>query len=275
MTLNEIMEKGVKDIEAELERQGFHCEVTKGKTRYWIKEGSRYALAIARSKGQEYLIIIEDVVMAWLGEHKKHGKYPSISIKTRRDGAVPVVFAENKPLHRCYVVNKGPDTQMDHINHNTYFVSRDNLRVCTSEENNMNRSNAVIRKNIIKKNARGYYLKKEYIVPGTNADVCKQKLQAIGMEVSIKGSGERVTLKVKSPYFPDQGGCYHVLRDVEDVVRGQFAYHLENDFSDTLNLLIFHHVLGIITEKQMYEMNREYIKSICEKSNPCFFHYIR
>lgn len=69
-----------------------------------------------------------------------HKGIPSQSIRAiGHDTLVPYKKGPLKKMHRIILGVLDPDIKVDHVNHNTLDNRKDNLRLCTQEENNRNR----------------------------------------------------------------------------------------------------------------------------------------
>ena len=93
---------------------------------------------IVLTQGQYALV--DDADYDWLNQYKwcavnMKGNFYAVRMSPRRNGK------QNKILmHRQILgLEEGDKRQGDHINHNTLDNRRDNIRICTQQENHMNR----------------------------------------------------------------------------------------------------------------------------------------
>lgn len=238
-------------LRKELMNRGYVETKTRGRCRYYVKDGERYAVAIAIYKGSEvFPHIVENDVFRDLG-------YPSIwmSKKNEKKMLVPCIQAGEKkhpPIHNLILpVQDGLD--VDHINHSRYFCVESNLRYCTEDANAKNSASAVV----MRDNEWGYQFQLRL---QSNARYTIPELKNHGFRI-IEDSG--TWFAVKSPDFQSKVDCYLAYRDSARVLyQGTgmegFVYDIENDFSETFNLLLDHYIFHRITEVEMYQMNLDY-----------------
>lgn len=68
------------------------------------------------------------------------------------------------------------------------------------------------------------------------------------------------------------------MRDTNELLYGDYAYKMENDFNHEygIDLIISCYCFGVITEEEMYDLNREYWKEHWRKAGmPDVFAYAR
>lgn len=227
---------------------------TRGKCKYYVKAGEKYAVAIAVREGTEFEfpIIVENTVFANIG-------YPSIYVddKTGKGMLVPCVQRGYgyKRIHNLICpVQTG--MCVDHINHNRFFCAKSNLRYSTSLENSMNsqrRCEIYVYTDISKYT---YALK----VDAYEIDKITW-LMGNGFEKTKKTS-RKVTL-VSNAIYDSKADCYLAYRDTAKVLyqgtgMERFVYDIENDFSETFNLLLDHYIFHDITKDEMRQMNLAY-----------------
>ena len=220
---------------------------TRGKCKYYVKAGEKYAVAIAIYKDDEFEIIVENDVFRELG-------YPSIWISKKNSKmfvpCIQVGSGRHMHIHNLLLQD---EWCVDHINHNRFFCVTSNVRSCNSEANAMNSARAVG----IKESNWGYWFrltlqtKARYAVPKLMKDGFK-KIEDIG-----------TWCVVESPVFQSKVDCYLRYRDyARELYKGtgmeDFVYDIENDFSETIDLLISHYILGDITEEEMHKKNLDF-----------------
>ena len=123
--------------------------------------------------------------------------------------------------------------QIDHINHNQSCCIKENLRPCNNKQNTINRQDRC-----------GVW---EY---GDEEEIYYYAYDLV-MDGCIK---KRYDSKVD---------CFLGYRDTARVLyKGtgfeEFVYDIENDFSETFNLLLDHYIFHDITENEMLQMNLAY-----------------
>ena len=77
-----------------------------------------------------------------------------------------------------------------------------------------------------------------------------------------KKTSRKVTL-VSNAIYDSKADCYLAYRDTAKVLyqgtgMERFVYDIENDFSETFNLLLDHYIFHDITENEMLQMNLAY-----------------
>ena len=221
---------------------------TRGKCKYYVKDGEKYAVAIAVYKEIEYPLIVENDVFRELG-------YPSIWVcKKNEKMFVPSIQSGigcKKRIHNLILpVKEGMD--VDHINHCRSFCTESNLRYCTPEANGWNSARAVRMRNSV----RGYRFK---LLLQSNVRHAIPELKKHGFSIMDTGTW----FSVESPDFLSKVDCYLAYRDSAKVLyqgtgMERFVYDIRNDFSETFNLLLDHYIFHDITENKMLQMNLDY-----------------
>lgn len=248
-------------LKDELKCRGYDEISTQGKCKYYVKGGEKYAVAIAVRKGVEYPLIVENDVFKKLW-------YPSIFLddKTRKGMLVPCIqlgVGHYERIHNLILPVQW-DKHVDHINHCRFFCIKDNLRYCAPSENSMNSYKAVK----IHNDEGGYQFQ---LTLQSNARHIIPTLEEQGF-CMFDDTGTWFT--VKSPHYSSRVDCYLAYRDTARAVyKGtrmeDFVYDIENDFSETIDLLISHYILGDITEEEMHKKNLDFWRDRLDNAPLC------
>ena len=187
-------------LKDELKLRGFKMIKTRGKCRYYVKDGEKYAVAFPVYKGIEHVLIVEKKVFEELG-------YPSIFLekKTESGMLVPCIQWGVKKRMRIHnlIIEVQDGMHVDHINHNRNVCIETNLRRCTAEQNKKNSARAVIIREV---NGGYQYLLSE---PAYNKDMGIE-LEKQGFDIILyKGT----KCAVENIIFRDQVDCYLAYRD--------------------------------------------------------------
>lgn len=241
-------------LKDELKLRGFEEQETRGKCRYYVKDGEKYAVAFPVRLEDEYALVVENAMFEKLG-------YPSIFLddKTGKGMLVPCIQrgCRYARIHNLiYPVQV--KMSVDHINHNRFFCVQNNLRYCTSKENNMNRQDEC---EVSEPHGCGRW-KYTYEFSVDINDNQKIALLKSRNFKEVKRTEKKVTFR-SNAFYDSKVKCFQKYRNLlRRLYKGtnmeKFVYDIENDFSETLYLLISHYVFGEITEEQMYEMNLRY-----------------
>lgn len=222
---------------------------TRGKCKYYVKDGEKYAVAIAVRKGTEYPLIVENDVFEKL-------RYPSIWMNKRTNKmlvpSIQVCKRKYISIHNRVLPVQGR-LEVDHINHNRFFCVESNLRYCTKDANAKNRASAVIIREV---NGAYQFLLSEPAYGKEISDDLKNR----GFNIIVYNG---IRCAVKDITFKSKVDCYLAYRDTARAIyKGteleDFVYDIENDFSETFNLLLDHYIFHDITEAEIYQMNLEY-----------------
>lgn len=235
-------------LKNDLMSRGYAEIGTEGNCKYYVKAGEKYAVAIAVYKEIEYPLIVENTVFANIG-------YPSIWINKRTSKmlvpSIQVCKRKYISIHNHVLPVQGWE-EVDHINHNRFFCVESNLRYCTKDANAKNRASAVRMKNSV----RGYRFK---LLLQSNVRHAIPELKKHGFSIMDTGTW----FSVESPDFLSKVDCYLAYRDSAKVLyqgtgMERFVYDIENDFSETFNLLLDHYIFHDITKDEMRQMNLDY-----------------
>lgn len=222
---------------------------TRGKCKYYVKAGEKYAVAIAVYKEIEYPLIVENDVFKKLG-------YPSIWMNKRTNKmlvpSIQVCKGRYISIHNHIFPVQGWE-EVDHINHNRFFCVKSNLRYCTKDENAKNRASAVIIREV---NGAYQFLLSEPAYSKEISDDLKNR----GFNIIVYNG---IRCAVKNITFKSKVDCYLAYRDISKVIyketrKKEFVYDIRNDFSETFNLLLDHYIFHDITENEMLQMNLAY-----------------
>lgn len=228
----------------------------KGETSYYSKESSAYALGVIGDLNNGgYMVIMDRELFERICNKN--------IILNRQDIYKPpvpciIISGKNVRMHRLQV-DTSIYTQVDHINRNQSCCCKFNLRACNNSENNMNRCREMYAKyesfgGI--KEYEGYAY--EMIVDNSRVNIISE-LKGKGLrECGTRNKGSAVLLK--SRLFDSKVDCLLSYRDNNRLLHRetrleQFVYDIENDFSDTLGLIVHCLLLENITEDEMYQMN--------------------
>lgn len=251
--LQKIMCETPEKIIRRLRKEKGFKKISRGVCEYYHEEGTKYTIIVTyyeNTPNNKVLIIVEDAMVKKLD-------YPRIYLKSRNDGKdVPCIFIEGekkpKALHRIVY---GTEKDIDHINSNIYVCIFSNLRPCTKKQNNKNRRCSA-------KVEKHYYSSGEYA--GYRYEVRLDESQAeelLKLGFTMKPRSRRDgKITLQSPIREEQAMVYRDYAKAERILlKGtdmeQYVYDIENDFSETLNLMIHYYIFHDISEEEMYEMN--------------------
>ncbi len=220
-------------------------------TDYWVSDESPYVFAIAHdTKGNAYPVIVEKSLcekINWksisIRDEGKKIPYCNIRIEGK-------VYKRN--LHVLLMQDKLTDDELeiDHIYHTQYIVTYDTLRVCIKIENACNKSNR--KKPKIYKRKKIFRDKEATI---SNSVVNQLKQRGYNVEEVSSTILNKPIYKVESPEFNSIEELEQEMDIYEDLKYGAFKYKPEEDFTDSIDLLIRHYILGELTKEAMIELN--------------------
>ena len=231
------LEVSVDDVE----RAGFTERYPKRKSgaTYYVRDTCEYALA--RTKNGIFVILdketyesVKDISIYTNNKGRNYKFVEGLLVYIEDNEHIPRIRLDGKDkmLHRV-VMGEPKGVQIDHINHNQSCCIKENLRPCNNKQNTINRQDRC-----------GVW---EY---GDEEEIYYYAYDLV-MDGCIK---KRCDSKVD---------CFLGYRDTARVIyKGteleKFVYDIENDFSETLGLLIHYYILGDITKKEMYQMNLDF-----------------
>lgn len=234
------------NLKRKLKLRGFREISTRGRCKYYVKEGERYAVAFPVHRRKEYAVIVEKDVFERLS-------YPSIFMDKKNDKMlVPSIqrgVNRHKGIHR--IVFPAQDGMVvDHINHDRCCCIKSNLRRCEHSENQMNS----LKKVRIETENGGYCFRLTGLSHERGA-IPELKNRDFRM---ISDVGTQFT--IASPIFQSRVDCCLEYRDSAKILykgtkEKHFVYDLENDFEGNTDLLIRHHIFRDITGDEMKKMN--------------------
>ena len=134
--------------------------------------------------------------------------------------------------------------------HTRFLVTKDSLRVCTAVENACNKLN--------RRKPKIYKRKLVFCDKGVVlSDSVVEKLKQRGYTIQGAGStlGGEPMYNVISPELNSTGELEQEMEIYEDLKYGAFKYKLEEDFTDSIDLLIRHYILDELTKEAMIELN--------------------
>lgn len=180
------------------------------------------------------------------------------NISMNNAGVMPCRGPLCRALHQLVVSLQGADG-IDHINHNRGLCIESNLRRYTGSQNSWNSARYINKNHVVFSD--GTYDNGKWI-PGYRfrceiENTVKNRNVLTGMGFYFKTADKGAKLKAISTLCPTKGDCYSFMRDFYELVHGDFVYKLEEDFSDSLDLLIYHYVFHIVSEKTIKKRNLE------------------
>ncbi len=221
-------------------------------TDYWVSDESPYVFAIAHdTKGNAYPVIVEKSLCE---------AYNWRSINIRPKGGIPTPYYNITvggekaiiDLHVALMENEYTEDkpEADHKYHTRSLVTKDSLRVCTAVENKANKKG---RKKPKVNKRKGFFHDDEATISDSVVNQLKQRGYNVE-EVSSTILGHPI-YKVESRKFDSIGELEQEIKIYEDLKYGAFKYKLEEDFTDSIDLLIRHYILDELTKEAMIELN--------------------
>lgn len=220
-------------------------------TDYWVSDESPYVFAIAHdTKGNAYPVIVEKSLCEAFNWR---------SINIRPKGGIPTPYYNITrggkkiiDLHVALMEDEYTEDkpEVDHIYHTRFLVTKDSLRVCTAVENACNKLN--------RRKPKIYKRKLVFCDKGVVlSDSVVEKLKQRGYTIQGAGStlGGEPMYNVISPELNSTGELEQEMEIYEDLKYGAFKYKLEEDFTDSIDLLIRHYILDELTKEAMIELN--------------------
>lgn len=148
---------------------------------------------------------------------------------------------DNEMLHK--VALEGEKDNVDHISHNAAINIKELLRPCSAKENSMN-------KPLHCKVAKNKLLFR----------VNKNLVKADDYKFLHDNDFEFTVSKVISPTYTTKEELYAAINKFEEKCFGEFRYNPLKDFSETWYALVICKMLGVLTEDELYEYNRQYMR---------------
>lgn len=142
----EVVIMKLKEITREyLKKQGYKERRTQGEAVYYVKDGEDLVIVFGMHLSKEFKVLLDRRTCEKI-------KWRSIFINEKGDGKlVPSVKYKGKTesLHKMCMQAHGVqknanETDIDHINHNRFDCRFENLRFCTRNQNQLNRSSSNI-----------------------------------------------------------------------------------------------------------------------------------
>ena len=220
-------------------------------TTYYVSDTCEYVLVVARDGFQ---VILDKAMYSEIGDSSIYVKYREYH--NSEDEPIPCV--SDKWLHRV-VMDAPKGIQVDHINHNQNCSVKENLRFCNNSQNTLNRQDKC-----------GVY--EQFDTEGTTlygyalkVDACEEDRITLLKDkgfIKMKNRKGKATFRSNDVY-ESKVDCYLAYRDsaralYKGTEKEDFIYDIENDFSETLGLLIHYYIIGDITKEEMYQMNLDY-----------------
>lgn len=221
---------------------------------YYVCDIREYVLA---STSEGYRIILDKETYENIG-------YKSIYVCYKEyynDESSPIPYicngAKCVKLHRD-VMNAPKGVQIDHINHNQSCCIKENLRRCNNKQNTMNRQDKCSIYGISDTNGLSGYRYDLAVDVYENDKIIL--IGDMGFE-EVKRTSKEVIFR--SPVFQSKVDGMLSYRDNKRLLlKGtgmeKFVYDIENDFRETIDLLIRYYILGDITKEEMHQMNLEH-----------------
>ena len=240
---------------------GYFIGKGKRSTSYLINEPKNSVVAFGCYRGEEKPINLTYDIYEKIQGH---------SILSKNDAPMLYIdFGIRETYLQNFALDVPEGMECDHRDHNRYNNISSNLRIATRKQNNSNRISTV-RKLIKQKN--GYIYK---ISVSASDIVTISKLAGKGFRELNSGKGR--TYMISQPFSTPEN-AYKDMRVTNELLYGDYAYKMENDFSHEygIHLIISCHCLGVISEEEMYDLNRAYWKEYWRKAGmPDVFAYAR